>query len=78
MHLTGIKIQGVNLTETSDAKKITLTFSGNFSDIGQYVEYLENLPVPLVIETISIAHDGVTLSNLITKLQGGFHVSTQE
>lgn len=83
MYLDGIIIQGISLTEVQNKdnpfymKRVTLTVSGSFSAIGRYIEYLESLPTPLVIDTISIAHDGLTLSNLISKLQGGFHVSTQ-
>lgn len=79
INLRGVKVLSMQLSESQKEldmfmkNSVTLTLSGNFPALGHYIEYLENLPVPLLIESISIATDGRELSGVIIKIQGGLY-----
>ncbi len=81
LQLKGISLVDLQLSDIQkkedpfNQKGIVLTLSGNFQAIGQYIEHLENLPIPLLIESFSIAPDGNQLSTVVVKIQGGFYVS---
>ncbi len=79
-YMKGVKVISMQLAESKTEKAFTkrsaiLTVSGNFTAVGRYLEDLENLPAPFVIETISMAVDGTKSSDVVTKIQGGFYES---
>lgn len=81
IRLLSVRIVSMELSDTQkkDApfykKSIVLTLSGNFPAIGQYIEGLESLPVPLFIESLSVAPDGNQPSRVTVRIQGGFYAS---
>lgn len=81
LHLRGVQVVSLELGDSSKKdeaftkKTVLLTLSGNFISVGAYIEYLENLPLPLMIESLSVAPDGSNPSRVTSKIQGGFYGS---
>jgi hypothetical protein len=80
IHLSGVKVINSQISDFKTEKAVTkksavLMLSGNFTAVGRYIEYLENLPVPLVIETISIVVDTNNSNNVVANIDGGFYAS---
>lgn len=56
-------------------KGVSLTLAGSLTDLGQYLEATEHLPVPLVIERLSLENN-TEFADLITlRIEGGFYAS---
>ncbi len=76
LQLRGVKIiksKFADLREEGSLiyREADLTLSGSFAAIGAYIETLEALPAPLIIETLSINSD--PSSRITAEIQGRFY-----
>ncbi len=81
VHIVSVKITDFSSTDSKEKespfpkRKIALVAHGEMKELGHFIEYIENLEAPLVVESLSIAPDGNSPGNLILKIEGGFYVA---
>jgi len=54
-------------------KNATFSVAGNFEAVGRYVDYLEQLPAPFVIDRFSFNADENILGKVHAEIHGGFY-----
>ncbi len=81
IHLLGVRIKDFSSSESKakedpfPKRKISLVASGDMAHLGRYIEYIENLEAPLVIEALAIVPDGNKPGEQILKIEGGFYAA---
>lgn len=73
VNLMSLKSSDLEREGTTVRKKVELQLSGNFYSVAEYLESLESLPAPLVIEDFAIALNDDKSGRVTALVKGSFY-----